>query len=341
MYVEPILALCARYLVRRIGNWKAHNGPNDDALSRQHEYAPEVAVQSYPEAVPQQHPQVYNVQGQQQAQQQPYYAPDAKPTYPPTVSSPPPTTTTHSPYQASHANLASENGNGGVGGGEEKRRGGGGADRTVCGCTLIVFVLSVIIAVLAAGVIGLAAGTGIEASRASEASDSYQRLQASVSAAGLLAPSGTGSAPAAASGTSCPRPETVVIDNGCASNSSSVSGQSYTSFKLLSLATYTMQCNKDVNGTVLYSLFAPDFNSCMDSCSGYTKYATDFFGTTNVNATCAGVSFIPLWTNKTIALAGGAPGNCYLKRGPLEKKAFIVANAGTPVHGAIVDGGSG
>ncbi|KAL8410716.1 hypothetical protein RB596_000406 [Gaeumannomyces avenae] len=283
-------------------------------MAANHEYAPEVAVQSYPEAVPQQHPQVYNVQGQQQAQQQPYYAPDAKPTYPPTVSSPPPTTT-YSPYQASHANLASENGNGngGVGGSEEKRRGGGGADRTVCGCTLIVFVLSVIIAVLAAGVIGLAAGTGIEASRASEASDSYQRLQASVSAAGLLAPSGTGSAPAA-SGTSCPRPETVVIDNGCASNASSVNGQSYTSFKLLSLATYTMQCNRDVN---------------------------DFFGTTNVNATCAGVSFIPLWTNKTIALAGGAPGNCYLKRGPLEKKAFVAANAGTPVHGAIVDGGSG
>lgn len=303
-------------------------------MAANHEHAPEVAPQSYPEAVPQQHPQVYN--DPQQSQQQPYYAPDAKPTYPPMVSSPPPTTV-YSPYQASHAGLASENGGGGGGGGEEKRR-GGGAERTVCGCTLIVFVLSVIIAVLAAGVIGLAAGTGIEASLANEANDKYQKLQASVSAAGLLAPSSTGTAPAPASGTSCPKPETVVIDNGCASNSSSVNGQSYTSFKLLSLVTYTMQCNKDVNGTVLYSLFAPDFNSCMDSCSGYTKYATDFFGTTNVNATCAGVSFIPLWTNKTIALAGGAPGNCYLKRGPLEKKAFVTANAGTPVHGAIVSG---
>ncbi|KAL8382890.1 hypothetical protein RB595_006591 [Gaeumannomyces hyphopodioides] len=302
-------------------------------MAANHEY-PEVAPQSYPEAVSQQHPQVHNAQ-QQAQQQQPYYAPDAKPTYPP-VSSPPPTTA-YSPYQASHANLASENGGGGASGGEEKRRGGNG-DRTVCGCTLIVFVLSVIIAVLAAGVIGLAAGTGIQASMANEANDKYQRLQASVSAAGLLAPSSTGSAPASASSTSCPKPETVVIDNGCASNPSSVSGQSYTSFKLLSLATYTMQCNRDVNGTVLYSLFASDFNTCMDSCSGYTKYATDYFGTTNVNATCAGVSFIPLWTNKTTALAGGAPGNCYLKRGPLEKKAFVTANAGTPVHGAIVSG---
>lgn len=296
------------------------------ATNTDHDHAPEVAPQSYPEALPPQLPEVYNAQQQAQQQQQTYYAPASKPEYPPMVSSPQPTTL-HTPYEASH--------NGG-GGGEEKRR-GGGAERTVCGCTLIVFVLSVIVAILAAAVIGLAAGTGIEASLASEANDKYQRLQASVSAAGILTPSGTGSPPPAAS-TSCPNPEPVVLDNGCSTNSSAVNGQLYTSFKLLSVVTYTMQCNKDVNGTVLYSLFAPDFNTCMDSCSGYTKYATDFFGTTNVNATCAGVSYIPLWTNKTTALAGGAPGNCYLKRGPLENKAFIIPNAGTPVHGAIVSG---
>lgn len=177
------------------------------------------------------------------------------------VSSPQPTTL-HTPYEASH--------NGG-GGGEEKRR-GGGAERTVCGCTLIVFVLSVIVAILAAAVIGLAAGTGIEASLASEANDKYQRLQASVSAAGILTPSGTGSPPPAAS-TSCPNPEPVVLDNGCSTNSSAVNGQLYTSFKRMycsqSMGGHTSMMGRRGFADVCFS--PPIFSGCQCCRSSRTR----------------------------------------------------------------------
>lgn len=83
------------------------------------------------------------------------------------------------------------------------------------------------------------------------------------------------------------------------------------------------------------SIFVPDINSCMDSCASYTNYIGARFGTNNTNTTCGGVSFIPLWTNKTSALEGGAPGNCYLK--PTQTGSPSTPNIGTECHAGILN----
>ncbi len=96
-----------------------------------------------------------------------------------------------------------------------------------------------------------------------------------------------------------------------------------------------MHCNKDTLNNPVLSLFVADFNSCMDSCSSYNKYIpVDFSGLSNsTNATCGAVSFIPLWTQKSRAASGSAPGNCYLKPAPSGlKDAYI----GTECHSAML-----
>lgn len=85
----------------------------------------------------------------------------------------------------------------------------------MCGCSLLVFLLAVIIAILSAAIIGLAATTGIEANRASDAIAQVEVLNASLAAA---APKSTG-APISA------------IDSGCSANATAVTGTSYTAFK--------------------------------------------------------------------------------------------------------------
>lgn len=90
-----------------------------------------------------------------------------------------------------------------------------GKGRRVCGCSLLVFLLAVIIAILSAAIIGLAATTGIEANRASDAIAQVEVLNASLAAA---APKSTG-APISA------------IDSGCSANATAVTGTSYTAFK--------------------------------------------------------------------------------------------------------------
>jgi hypothetical protein len=97
-----------------------------------------------------------------------------------------------------------------------------------------------------------------------------------------------------------------------------------------------MFCNSDAANTPLMSLFVPDFNGCMDACASYSSSLPAKFGTSR-NTTCAGVSFIPLWTNKDAALAGGAPGNCYLKPSPQSRSNLTVPNIGTECHAAIVN----
>lgn len=90
-----------------------------------------------------------------------------------------------------------------------------GKGRRVCGCSLLVFLLAVIIAILSAAIIGLAATTGIEANRASDAIAQVEILNASLAAA---APTAT-TVPISA------------IDSGCSANSTAVTGTSYTAFK--------------------------------------------------------------------------------------------------------------
>jgi hypothetical protein len=83
----------------------------------------------------------------------------------------------------------------------------------------------------------------------------------------------------------------------------------------------------------------------MDACAAYTKYVTPALSSSGsgnaaadaaANATCAAVSFIPAWTNKTTARAGGAPGNCYLKAGPQNASALTTPNIGVDCHAAVL-----
>jgi hypothetical protein len=84
------------------------------------------------------------------------------------------------------------------------------------------------------------------------------------------------------------------------------------------------------------SLFTSDMDTCIDACASYSMYMPRFFGSNNRNTTCGGVSFIPLWTNRTIAEAGKAPGNCYLKPSAQTFAGLEVPNIGTECHAAIL-----
>ena len=88
------------------------------------------------------------------------------------------------------------------------------------GCTMLVFWLSAVIAVLSVAVIGLAAGTGVEANRANNAEKSLARLSGSSSTATATA--------AAASTTST---SFASIDMGCSNVPDTVTGSRYTSFE--------------------------------------------------------------------------------------------------------------
>ena len=83
----------------------------------------------------------------------------------------------------------------------------------------------------------------------------------------------------------------------------------------------------------LFSLFTPDFATCMDACAAYSKYVPERFGA-SVNSTCGAVSFIPAWTDKAVALNGKAPGNCYLKP-PTNATSLMIATIGVDCHSAV------
>ena len=82
-------------------------------------------------------------------------------------------------------------------------------------------------------------------------------------------------------------------------------------------------------------MFAANFDTCMDACAAWNKYALGLFGDNGTNKSCDAVSFIPLWTDKGIAQDGAAPGNCYLKPGPQGESNLKSNNIGTEVHSAL------
>ncbi|KAF9870298.1 hypothetical protein CkaCkLH20_12145 [Colletotrichum karsti] len=198
--------------------------------------------------------------------------------------------------------------------------------KTICGCTFLVFILSIIIAVLAAAVIGLAAGTGVEASRANNALDQLAALQAS----GTTQASATVTVTAASS--SATATGYASITNNCSNQDETTTGQNYTT-DFFNKVTFTMFCNTNAPNAPLMSLFTANFDNCMDACASFTSSEKGFNG----NATCEGVSFIPLWTTRSGAVAGKAPGNCYLKPGPQNRTSLETPNIGTECHAAILN----
>ncbi|KAI0597482.1 hypothetical protein F4775DRAFT_593396 [Biscogniauxia sp. FL1348] len=198
----------------------------------------------------------------------------------------------------------------------------GRASKQICGCSLIVFILSLIIAILSAAVIGLAAGTGVEASRANAAEAKLATLNAAAASSSNTLPSTTNFSS---------------IDKGCSTNSSGVTGTNYTTY-FFGRATFTIYCNSDAPNNPLQSFWVANFDDCMDACASYSYYMPLDFSSnsTSSNATCAGLSFIPAWTNRTFADLGSAPGNCYLKPGPQNSTGLNSPNIGSAVHAAIL-----
>ncbi|KAM7216003.1 hypothetical protein V8F06_008581 [Rhypophila decipiens] len=203
--------------------------------------------------------------------------------------------------------------------------------KRILGCPRLVFFLSCAIALLSAAVISLAAMTGIETARASD----FEKRAANLS---IALASATSANPAATS-TSDGNPQTTsfsVLTNGCSDDPEGTTGNSYTSFSLLGQQKYSMSCNKDTIHPPLLSLFTSNFQTCMDACSAYSKYMPGNFDPKGTNTTCVAVSFIPLWTVKQDAEDGFAPGNCYLKPGPMDLSDLKPANIGTECHSAVL-----
>jgi hypothetical protein len=85
-------------------------------------------------------------------------------------------------------------------------------------------------------------------------------------------------------------------------------------------------------------MWVGNFDDCMDACASYSaNIPIAFSNGSAINQTCAAVSFVPAWTNRTFADAGGAPGNCYLKPGPQNKTALFSPTVGSEVHAAILN----
>ncbi|KAH0490415.1 hypothetical protein TgHK011_001883 [Trichoderma gracile] len=198
------------------------------------------------------------------------------------------------------------------------------AAATVCGISLVL-ILSIIIAILSAAVIGLAAGTGVATKNYNDANSQLKVLSSSLAAAQAEA---TGTPTASAplpSGT----PDFSNITNGCSDNADGVTGSSYRS-KFFGKPHFTMYCNKDTINPSMFSVFAPDFNGCMDACAAWNSYNKTTKGS------CVAVSFIPAWSNVAVAVAGNAPGDCYLKPGPQTKANLTNPNIGTECHAALL-----
>lgn len=222
----------------------------------------------------------------------------------------------------------------------------------ICGCSLLTFVLSCIIALLSAAVIGLAAGTGIEASRAN---DAVHKLAAYTSAnpvqiattSTFPGTSTTATMTSTGSIGGATSPSGVEVDSGCGSRSDQVNGTTYTSLKCrsclfpvlipfdvppegvantserlaLDQRSYRIYCfrdyNRDTTNSInLVAIFTADFEACMDACASWTKYVVPKSNSKDPGWDCGAVSFIPAWVNRSTAEAGRYTGNCYLKTGP-------------------------
>lgn len=104
-----------------------------------------------------------------------------------------------------------------------------------------MFVLSVIIAILAAAVVGLAVGTGVEANRANAA-------EAKLDAMSKTSPS-TVTATATTASASATSTSFAALDDNCSGDPSGVNGTTYNSF--------SCECEHHMNNAVQYrnSLF--------------------------------------------------------------------------------------
>ncbi|KAK4165976.1 hypothetical protein QBC43DRAFT_24625 [Cladorrhinum sp. PSN259] len=198
----------------------------------------------------------------------------------------------------------------------------------VCGCSILVFVLSCIIALLSAAVIALSAATGIESQRANEnANQLASARNNSIATSTVVVTTSTFTA----------TPTSLAsIDDGCAETTRATNGSTYVAYSQFGSVKFTRYCNRDAEGEPIYSLFASSFSTCMDACAAYTMFMPGNFGSSREKATCTAVSFIPEWVNKANASRATAKGNCYMKAGPFNQTKLVVPDKTVDVHAAIV-----
>lgn len=119
---------------------------------------------------------------------------------------------------------------------------------TILGCTLTVFILSAIIAFLVMAVIALAAGTGVEASRANSAEAQVNQLYASLDAVtGTATPTSSASTATSASVSATSTSTSFAsIDGNCSTNPGGVTGTTYSAFscECLAILLSTFLCGK-------------------------------------------------------------------------------------------------
>ncbi|KAK4231322.1 hypothetical protein QBC38DRAFT_451337 [Podospora fimiseda] len=196
----------------------------------------------------------------------------------------------------------------------------------ICGCGILVFVLSCIIALLSAAVIGLSAATGIESQRANENESKLAEARSSLSTSTVVVTTSTFTA----------TPTSLAfIDDGCAETTTATNGSTYVAYSQFGSIKFTRYCNRDAEGEVIYSLFTSSFSTCMDACAAYTMFIPRNFGNAE-KATCTAVSFIPEWVDKAFASKSKAKGNCYMKAGPQNLTTLVVPDKTVDVHAAIL-----
>ncbi|KAI0096787.1 hypothetical protein GGR51DRAFT_492002 [Nemania sp. FL0031] len=170
----------------------------------------------------------------------------------------------------------------------------------------LISVLSITIFLLFAATVGLAAGVGVLSRKANTAESRTAALLSN----------------------------DTDIDRGCSSNPESATGTFYTS-QAFGSPSFKILCNTDIGISPVQSLFVSNFDDCIDACASYSFYtAGNFPGSSpsDNNLTCNAVSFITQWTNRSVALSNNAPGNCYLKPGPLANASL----SGGEVHIALL-----
>lgn len=191
----------------------------DPYQDRHDNQAPEVVDQNYPEAVPAQHYPYHNIQQQQ-------YTPKPEDGTGPHASG----TTPYSAHSGSHIDHTSPRSYYAVQTPPtETARGDGKKKGLICGCSTLVVILGAIIAGLFVAVVGLAAGTGVQANRANIAEaqvssmSSASRTTVTVAMKTVSATPTIGSV--SATGTSF-----AAIDDNCSDDPTGVSGTTYSAF---------------------------------------------------------------------------------------------------------------
>ncbi|KAK4148350.1 hypothetical protein C8A00DRAFT_19811, partial [Chaetomidium leptoderma] len=205
-----------------------------------------------------------------------------------------------------------------------------------------VLILSIIVGVLAAAVVGLAAATGVMAKRANEAQSANAQLAVDGTCPPVTATTTTTTTATAImtspDGTSSPiAVEVVDISNGCDDKNQRVTGTTYTT-PIFNKITFVKYCHSQPKQFPIYGMISPTFEDCMDACAAWTYRGRSVVGQKNANAVCGGVRFVPAWRNKTVAYHINARGNCFLQAAPQTKQDLETPalSQGVTCHAAVV-----